>query len=164
MALSASKIVLSLSMLITIIVSFKVTNGLKTQRLPWAPNNITPHRVYISIINNISDVQLGVHCQDKKHDLGSHSLKFGENYAFDFQPVAFLRIALYFCHFTWDNESHYVDIYNEVRDHYICSKCNWKINKYAPCRTTEVSEICYTWRDHAIEGKLLVEENSTLVV
>ncbi|XP_058776122.1 S-protein homolog 5-like [Vicia villosa] len=154
MAISASKIFLSLSMLITILVSFQITNGLKTLRAPW-----TPDRVYISITSNITDLQLGVHCKDKKHDIGFRSLKFGENYAFDFQPKAFLRASLYFCRFTWADEFHYFDIYKETRDHDICSKCNWKIDKSGPCRETETSDTCYPWNpNHVIEG------NNTLMV
>ncbi|CAI8594574.1 unnamed protein product [Vicia faba] len=155
MVISTSKIVLSLSMLITIVVSFQVTNGVKNLRAPWTPN-----RVYISITNNITSPQLGVNCKDKNHEIGFRSLKFGETYTFDFQPKPIIRASLYFCRFTWGNEFHYYDIYVEFRDHDVCSKCNWKINKSGPCRTTEASDTCYPWNPkQVIEGR--VEENNT---
>lgn len=127
-------------MLITILVSFQVTDGAKTLRAPW-----TPRRVFISITNNITGVQLSVHCKDKHHDLGFQSLKFGEIYTFTFKPKPFLRIAQYFCRFSWGAEFHHFDVYYEVRDHDICSKCDWKIYKTGPCVENEEYDTCYPW-------------------
>ena len=80
---STTKTMTSISMLLTILVALQLKDGQST-------HGIIKHRVTVYITNNITDLQLGVHCKDKKHDIGFQKLNFGETYSFSFKPKPFL--------------------------------------------------------------------------
>jgi hypothetical protein len=148
MTISVSKIVLSISMLLTICVALQFQNGESNVFL----NDSTKILVYIT--NNITDLQLGVRCRSRNRDLGFQTLNFGETYSFSIY-TAFEEMQ-YFCKFSWTNEFHYFDIYDQARDYPSCkTECRWKINKVGPCKINATSNECYHW-----DG----EENNTLNV
>jgi len=136
--ISVSKIVLSISMLLTIFVSLQFQNGESNVLL----NDSTKILVYIT--NNITDLQLGVHCRNRQEDLGLQTLNFGETYSFSI--FTGFEETLYFCKFSWTNEFHYFDIYDQARDYPSCkTECRWKINKAGPCKINATSKECYPW-------------------
>ncbi|XP_028772368.1 S-protein homolog 5-like [Neltuma alba] len=101
-----------------------------------------PSKTTVQIINGLPKHQdLTVHCKDKHHDLGEHTLKFGETYEFKFKPPPMINVTLYFCSFWWPSISYarYFDIYKQERDQ--CSVCTWKVVEYGPC----LFGVCYPW-------------------
>lgn len=96
-------------------------------------------------------LSLGYHCKSKDDDLGDHRLAPGGSGSFGFKPDIFGR-TLFFCRFSWNNESHYFDIYKQKRDREFerlgCRQCEWKIRKSGPCKlnkNTKMFDICYPW-------------------
>ncbi|KAF7821939.1 S-protein-like protein 5-like [Senna tora] len=78
-----------------------------------------PGKVTVLIWNGLTPPQdLTLHCKDKHHDLGEHTLKYGEVYEFKFIPNIFWYATLYFCSFKWpsDPSLHHFDIYDQERD------------------------------------------------
>jgi len=95
-------------------------------------NIFRQNEVFVSITNNITNTQLRVHCKDEDTNLGSYKLKYGETYTFSFRPWILVLVELYFCRFSWLNESHYFEIYNEFENETCNERCVWKINKSGP--------------------------------
>ncbi|KAF7820250.1 S-protein-like protein 5-like [Senna tora] len=94
----------------------------------------TPLKVRVEIINSLTQPQdLTLHCKDKHHDLGEHTLRTGEMYSFKFKPNFIVKATLYFCGFRWSSDPslHHFDIYDERRDY--CSRCTWKIMETGAC-------------------------------
>ncbi|KAK4282319.1 hypothetical protein QN277_013712 [Acacia crassicarpa] len=105
-------------------------------------SGLVPPKTTVQIVNTLAhheDVTL--HCKDKHHDLGEHTLKFKEMYEFRFKPNVFMNSTLYFCSFWWPNlsDAHHFDIYIQERD--ACRVCNWHVNYYGPC----LFGVCYAW-------------------
>lgn len=97
-------------------------------------SGILPSKTLVQIINSLpSHEDVTVHCKDKNHDLGEHTVKSGEMYEFRFRPNPFTKVTLYFCSFWWPslNKPHYFDIYKQERD--TCTQCPWKVTDYGPC-------------------------------
>ncbi|RHN42234.1 putative plant self-incompatibility S1 [Medicago truncatula] len=158
MVISFSKIVFSISMLLTIFVALQFQDG--------ESNPFRKKRVFVYITSNLTDTELGLHCKDKDTDFGYHTLKFGETYSFSFRPRIFLEAELYFCGFHWMKEIQYFDIYVEVRDDKTCKgDCHWTINKSAPCNVRDGDTECFNWNPkNATEGMQFGEDNGTLKV
>jgi hypothetical protein len=128
-----------------------------------APDSLFPKRVNVYIVNNITNLQLGVHCKDKHTDLGYQQLNFGQTYFFTFKTKPFLENKLYFCRISWTNEFYYFDIYIEHRDQHQCGKqCHWKIDKSGPCMIKSESYECYPWNPKVDteEGRQLGEDKN----
>lgn len=90
----ASKIVLWVSMLLTIFVvlQFKDVESFK----PF------PTTVHVSITNNFTNsLQVDVHCKDNHDDFGNKTLKYKEVYSFSFKTTFLLPNKLYFCSVSW---------------------------------------------------------------
>ncbi|CAH8260789.1 unnamed protein product [Arabidopsis lyrata] len=94
---------------------------------------------------------LRYHCKSGDDDLGDRSLAPGGSWSFGFTPDIFGR-TLFFCSFSWGNESHKFDIYKQSRDkefqEFGCKKCEWKIRKNGPCKLngkTGVFDGCFPW-------------------
>lgn len=105
------------------------------------------------VINNDlgGGLALQYHCKSGDNDLGVRSLAPGGSWSFQFNPDIFGR-TLYFCSFSWPNESHYFDIYIQKRDKefekFGCTNCSWKIRKNGPCKlnkNTNVYDVCFPW-------------------
>ncbi|RHN79287.1 putative plant self-incompatibility S1 [Medicago truncatula] len=158
MMISISKVVLTISILLTILVALQFQEG--------ESNIFHKKRVFVYITSNITDAQLGVHCREKDNDLGLHNLNFGETYSFSFRPVIFIEAKLYFCGFSWMNELKRFDIYVESRDDKDCKgECRWKIDKSGPCKLKGDDTECFPWKPNNVtEGRQLGEENSTLTM
>ncbi|XP_010419454.1 PREDICTED: uncharacterized protein LOC104705174 [Camelina sativa] len=77
------------------------------------------------------------HCKSGDDDLGFGTLAPGESWSFGFKPDIFGR-TLFFCKFSWENGSHYFEIYKQSRDkefkEFGCRRCEWKIRKQGPCK------------------------------
>ncbi|CAA7052460.1 unnamed protein product [Microthlaspi erraticum] len=69
------------------------------------------------VINNDlgGGLALQYHCKSGDNNLKAQSLAPGGSSSFRFNPDVFGR-TLYFCSFSWQNESHYFDIYVQKRD------------------------------------------------
>jgi len=147
MTISVSKIVLSISLLLTICVALQFQNGESNVLLKDST------KIFVYITNNITDLQLGVRCRSRNSDLGLQTLNFGETYSFSIYTA--FEETLYFCGFSWTNEFYYFDIYDGARDPSCKTECHWKINKVGPCKINATSNECYPWA-----GK----ENNTLNV
>jgi hypothetical protein len=141
---SVSKIALSCSMLLTIIIALQFKGG---------KGGFLPPRVYVYITNNLTyGLQLGVHCKDKHHDIGFRSLPSGETYTFEFRPDPFSSSTLYFCGFTWNphNVRHF-DVYIQNRDSAVCvHECRYEVHQSGPCRINNRSigpgsVECFEW-------------------
>ena len=158
MVISFSKIMFSISMLLTIFVALQFQYG--------ESNPFRKKRVFVYITSNLTDTELGLHCKDIDTDFGYHKLKFGETYNFSFKPVIFLENKLYFCGFHCLKEFQYFDIYIEVRDDKTCKgECRWTINKSGPCNVRDVDTECFNWNPkNGTEGLQLGEDNGTLNV
>ncbi|KAG2290268.1 hypothetical protein Bca52824_049872 [Brassica carinata] len=106
------------------------------------------------VINNDlgSGLSLGYHCKSGDNDLGYGSLGVGGSWFFRFKPDIFGR-TLFFCRFSWGNESHYFDIYKQKRDRefekFGCTHCEWKIRKNGPCKLNKITnkfDVCLPWK------------------
>ncbi|KAK2395460.1 hypothetical protein QL285_057197 [Trifolium repens] len=155
---SVSKFVLSITMLLTILVTLQFKGG--------KSNVFHKDKVTVYIVNNITNLQLGVHCKDKNTDIGFQKLNFNQSYVFTFRPKVIFESTLYFCRFTWPNEFHYFDIYIETRDEEMCnSECHWEINKSGPCRVNGYIVDCFPWNKNVFpKGRQLGEESVSLNV
>ncbi|KAG7616196.1 Plant self-incompatibility S1 [Arabidopsis thaliana x Arabidopsis arenosa] len=117
-------------------------------------NSVFPSSKRTVEINNDLGNQLTLlyHCKSKDDDLGNRSLQPGESWSFSFGRQFFGR-TLYFCSFSWPNESHSFDIYKDHRDSGGDNKCEsdrcvWKIRRNGPCRfndETKKFDLCYPW-------------------
>ncbi|AES74912.2 leguminosin group486 secreted peptide [Medicago truncatula] len=126
------------------------------------------YTIYEHIINNMTNTALGVRCKDKNHDAGFRRINFQEVYTFSFKPNPIVRVTLWFCRFTWNNDFQYFDIYIQKRDYRSCTKdCTWFINRYGPCRLKGTSLDCFPWNPKfaiVYEHMQLGHENNTLNV
>ncbi|KAF7815118.1 S-protein-like protein 5-like [Senna tora] len=107
---------------------------------------IIPHKVTVQIINDLSQPQdLTLHCKDKHHDLGVHTLRVGEMFDFRFRPNMFEKFTLYYCGFRWPSSPllHRFDIYDQARDS--CKMCTWKITEKGACTYDGSFTHCYLW-------------------
>ncbi|XP_054791559.1 S-protein homolog 5-like [Prosopis cineraria] len=102
---------------------------------------LLPPKTTVQIINTLPKHEdLTLHCKDKHHDLGEHTLKFEESFEFRFRPNLMMNSTLYFCSFWWQSgEPRYFDIYKQERDK--CKVCTWKVTEYGPC----LFGVCYPW-------------------
>jgi len=158
MMISISKIVFLVSMLLTILVALQFVDG-KTDSY---------YTIYQHVINNMTNTALGVCCKDKHHDAGFRRINIQEVYNFNFNPNPILRVTLWFCRFTWNNDFQYFDIYIQKRDYRSCQKdCAWFINQSGPCRLKGTSLDCFPWNPKVAivyEHMQLGHENNTLNV
>ncbi|RYR57856.1 hypothetical protein Ahy_A05g023544 [Arachis hypogaea] len=136
-SLSLSKVVITVSMIMLILVSsfnLNVVSSLcmilgllicfKFNVCGSEDGIFPPLKVTVTIINNLSGgKQLTVHCKDKKNDFGFKELQVGQNWSFIFPPWF---TSLYFCSFAWSTGFHYFDIYVHNRDIYRCKHCIWE--------------------------------------
>ena len=136
--ISFSKVVVSLSMILTILVAFKFN-------VSESGGFLIPDKTIVEIINKLNNTQLGVHCKDKHHDLGFQTLQVDRTWSFRFRPNPFWQSTLYFCSFVWFQHLHHFDVYEQERD--TCTSCNWEIFESGPCRITDESRDCFNWKD-----------------
>ncbi|KAK7405689.1 hypothetical protein VNO78_07295 [Psophocarpus tetragonolobus] len=109
-------------------------------------------KVTVAITNRLTMKTLGLHCKDKHHDLGYHELKVGQTYIFAVTPKIIFKVTLYFCKFVWLHESHYFDIYVELRDGFCKDNiCTWDIFARGPCKIRPTSRECFSWNKVPIE-------------
>ncbi|KAF7815397.1 S-protein-like protein 5-like [Senna tora] len=130
-----------------------------TAMLPFGKAiKLIPLKVTVQIINNLTQPQdLTLHCKDKHHDLGEHTLKSGKMYEFTFRPNFFYKATLYFCGFAWSSDPslHRFDIYDERRDY--CAKCTWKISE------TDVLEIGSDYDSDKLSGHGSTNQTDSIV-
>ncbi|CAN8267794.1 unnamed protein product [Cochlearia groenlandica] len=106
----------------------------------------------VVINNDLGDgLSLRYHCKSGNDNLGNRSLGQGESWSFRFKPDIFGR-TLFFCSFSWGNESHYFNIYKQKRDkqynEFGCTNCEWMIRKTGPCkrnRNSNLFDVCFPW-------------------
>lgn len=154
---SVSKFVISFFMLLTILVAFQFNDG--------ESSIFEKEKVTVYVVNNITNMKLGVRCKDKNNDAGYQVLDFNQSYAFTFRPMAIIEKSLWFCRFTWPNEFYYFDIYKEARDEDTCNtECHWEINKSGPCRVNGYNLDCYPWNKKVVVQKGQDEINNPLIV
>ncbi|WVZ15008.1 hypothetical protein V8G54_012574 [Vigna mungo] len=138
---SISKILLSL--LLTTVFSLQL-KGSEDEVVPSeVEEGLLPRKVHVAISNFLVSKDLTLHCRDKHNDVGTHILKYGERYDFDFRPNFFAKLTLYYCSFTWVGASHSFDVYNQNKDD--CNQCAWNILESGPCKV--FPKQCYAWRD-----------------
>ncbi|KAE9598029.1 putative plant self-incompatibility S1 [Lupinus albus] len=73
------------------------------------------------------------HCKSKDDDLGVRTLKYDEEFKFQFKP-SFFGNTLFFCSFTWNGKLHWFTIYDYSLDNNYCYDCYWSIKPDHPCR------------------------------
>ncbi|XP_061351216.1 S-protein homolog 5-like [Gastrolobium bilobum] len=149
---SVSRIMLPLSMFLTILLASKFKAG---------ESGIFTDNVKVLITNKLTNMLLGLHCKDKNHDLGFQVLQVGQTYSFEFQITLILN-KLYYCSFNWRTGSHYFDIYDQVRDN--CTFCVWHIYATGPCLVRKDDLDCFHWNTIAHGGRHLSKGNNTLEV
>lgn len=102
----------------------------------------------VTITNTlVPDTPLRLHCQSKNDDLGVHILpKFG-SFSFKFKPNVW-ETTLFFCNFQWTSNgtalSKWYDIFQPTDS---CTRCDWEIHPYGPCRVKGTSLTCYPWNN-----------------
>lgn len=151
---SISKIFLSMLLLIDLL-QFKSSNCI----------HLGPPRVHLSLTNKLSgNLELGVHCKDKHHDLGFQTLGPGQTYSFTLKPNFLANVVDYWCLFNWNSDSEYFDVYVQERDNERCHKiCVYEIHQSGPCRIYEDYPNCYPWNSKVvIAERQLGEEDNTL--
>ncbi|TKY50488.1 Plant self-incompatibility S1 [Spatholobus suberectus] len=161
---STSKIMFSLSMLLTVLVALQL-KGSESGVLPSKlKEGFLPSKVTVEMSNNLTLKQLDLHCKDKHNDLGPQTLNVGDTYSFRFRPNAFANVTLYFCRFVWVGAVHYFDIYVQERDTPTCddNRCSWQIFEEGPCKIMERSRECFKWNEVPIGRRQLVEGNNIL--
>ncbi|KAE9612777.1 putative plant self-incompatibility S1 [Lupinus albus] len=152
-----NKIVLSLFMLVTMFVTMQIMDGVES--FSFIP------RVKLYIQNRLPNLQLSFHCKDKYRDNGFHTLPPGKVYTFGFAVTPFIiNRTQWFCLFSWDEESHYFDIYVQIRDS--CGICVWTIQNSGPCKVYRSHSDCFSWPikgEHELQGRktLLISNTST---
>ncbi|XP_061351217.1 S-protein homolog 2-like [Gastrolobium bilobum] len=151
---SISEIMLPLSMFLTILLASKFKAG---------ESGFFTDNVKVIITNKLTNMQLGVHCKDKTHDLGFQALQIGQSYSFQV-TINFRKNKLYFCSFNWITDSHYFDIYDQFRDEYCEELCSWEIFETGPCQINAKTRQCYAWNKSLLGGRQLNEGNNTLGV
>ncbi|KAI4312500.1 hypothetical protein MLD38_037307 [Melastoma candidum] len=105
-----------------------------------------PDKTYVQIHNTKPGANLTVHCRSKEDDLGVHVLPPLDQYEFQFKP-SFFGGTLFYCLFSWPEESHHFDIYDEKRDYYMCSHCTWWIKTSGPCSGSNQDKCTpYHWK------------------
>ncbi|CAI8584710.1 unnamed protein product [Vicia faba] len=147
MTASVSKFVLLFSMLLIVLVALQFKGG--------ESSSFQNDKVTLTITNTLqNNIQLGLHCQSKDDDLGVHTLRTSQSFAFTFRPNYFTIDTLYFCRFTWASEVHYFDVYVQRRDFESddCRHtCDYKIKESGPCRG---GGHCFPWNKNvAVEGR-----------
>ena len=111
----------------------------------------------VQIYNKITiGEDLDVHCKDKNHDLGTHTLKEDEMYEFTVTLNLLIPNVLYFCSFHWLDYNFYFDIYKQTRD-YGCDPCTWEIYENGPCKDGD----CHGWNPPAVAPPDVVLLNRT---
>jgi len=156
---SVSKIVLSISILLTILIAlqFQDCKSFKT----------FPTKVTVSITNNLpNSLSVLVHCKDKHNDLGFITLQSNGVYNFTVKPTFLIPNKLYFCSFKWSSVLKYFNIYYQPRDQIDCDdECIWRIHDYGPCKVKKGNVIeCFKWNTSpsVVEGgKLSAEGNNS---
>lgn len=138
----SSKMVLVVSLLLTIFVVLQLKNG---------ESFLISDKVTVFIKNNMTKYKVDVDCKDKNYDFGLRTLLPEQTYFFTFRPSSFgLDASLYFCSFSWVNGFHYFDIYVQPRDEYDCIKqCHWTVNEFGPCKVSNESSDCFQWSRNA---------------
>lgn len=102
-------------------------------------------RRYVYIINELgSGINLNVHCKSKNNDLRLQHIPFQGNYTFNFKPN-WWGTTLFFCHFNWQNQFYWFDIYTNDRDYRRCKWCLWYVRQKNIC-LGEGDRTCYNWR------------------
>ena len=134
-----SKVVLSISLLLTILVSLQF-NGCESGLFS---------KTTVEVTNKLTvTVPLGLHCKDKHNDLGSQTLQPNQSWSFRFQGDFLFRKTLYFCHFVWTGGDHWFDIYDGKRDGTLGHFQAWNVSDSGPCRfrwDTGGSIECLPW-------------------
>ncbi|CAL0317402.1 unnamed protein product [Lupinus luteus] len=156
MATLVYKIVLLSLMLVTIFVTSQMMDGAEAFK-------IIP-KAHIGITNSLTGLQLSFRCKDKTRDNGFHTLAPHETYNFGFKIDIYFNTTQWFCHFDWEGESHFFDIYVRTRDR--CWDCYWIIQKTGPCKIKLNNQFdCYGWDNelqHELQGwKRLLNSNTT---
>jgi hypothetical protein len=107
-----------------------------------------PSKRTVKITNDVGNgLDVTVHCKSKDDDLGAHKLKPNGVYEFGFRPNSW-GTSKYFCHFEWNNQVHWVDIYDYGRDKDKCRVCLWKIRPKKACiydYKNKNYDLCYLW-------------------
>ena len=153
-----SKVVLSISLPLTILVSLQF-NGCESGLLT---------KTTVEMTNKLpNNLWLGLHCKDKHDDLGPQTIQPNQKWSFRFRPSFFMPVTLYFCHFVWTGGDHWFDIYDQERDEKLGHFQSWEILESGPCRhrgDTNSSE-CFFWHKKDISGgRQLADGNNTIGV
>ncbi|TKY50489.1 tRNA pseudouridine synthase B [Spatholobus suberectus] len=117
--------------------------------LKGSKSGLLPSKVTVEMSNNLTLMQLDLHCKDKHNDLGPQTLNDGDTYSFRFRPNAFADVTLYFCRFAWIGTVYHFDIYDQERDKLSCDDncCSWQIFEEGPCKIKERSRECFKWNE-----------------
>lgn len=104
----------------------------------------------VQITSNLpGGTELTVHCKSKDDDFGDKVLAPNLSWSFQFRPLVLVGETLYFCSFSWSDQFHYFNIYEENRDLNRCdTNCLWSILPNGPCafedKTGQYS-LCLPW-------------------
>ncbi|CAL0317026.1 unnamed protein product [Lupinus luteus] len=99
--------------------------------------------IEVTLVNDISE-PLTIHCKDKNHDDGVHTLKPDESHCFVLLTTVVPK-TLWYCNFNWTGTSHSFDIYVQKRDKCDEKHCFWNIKKDGPCNIGAPGTGCYPW-------------------
>lgn len=110
---------------------------------------ISPPKTVVRIYNELGDgLNLSIHCKSKDDDLGVHVIVNTQDYYWQFK-VNFLGTTLFFCRFSWRDNSGAFDIYKAGRDLYRCpTKCNWQVFQdgiHGLRQADNVTDILFKW-------------------
>ncbi|KAJ9182383.1 hypothetical protein P3X46_006384 [Hevea brasiliensis] len=109
---------------------------------------LIPKKKTVNITNDLgADMDLKVHCKSKDDDLGQKLLTYKGYFSFRFRPNAWGTTRFY-CLMSWEQVSHWFDIYLDIRDADRCVVCVWSIQTTGPCMLNDKThhfDICFPW-------------------
>ncbi|KAK3000344.1 hypothetical protein RJ639_021879 [Escallonia herrerae] len=70
------------------------------------------------------EIPLALHCQSKDDDIGYHTLAYGQELSWKFNPHYIIENTLFFCHFWWNSRDRSFTVYDEHRLDRKCRKYN----------------------------------------
>ncbi|KAK2977407.1 hypothetical protein RJ640_009958 [Escallonia rubra] len=69
------------------------------------------------------EIPLALHCQSKDDDIGYHTLTYGQELSWKFNPNYIIENTLFFCHFWWNSRDRSFTVYDEHRLDPFCLFC-----------------------------------------
>jgi hypothetical protein len=107
-------------------------------------------RTRVTIINKLGNItHLSVECKSSEDHLAQKWLSSNGTYTFSFRPNI-SGSTVFVCELAWELVAYWFVIYDYVRDHGICSLCNWHIYRTGPCEynyDTKQFDHCHNWNE-----------------